>query len=62
MKNDEKIFLNFKFFSCAGVINMHEKHNKTMSDVKKVNENQLFITKKKWIQNQNLSKDGAYSN
>jgi hypothetical protein len=37
MKIDEKIFFNFRLFSCVGVINMQEKLNKTMSDVKKVN-------------------------
>jgi hypothetical protein len=36
MKNRQKIFFNLRLFSYAGVIETREKHNKTMSDVKKV--------------------------
>jgi hypothetical protein len=36
MKIDEKNIINFSLFSGAGMNNTREKHNKTMSDVKKV--------------------------
>jgi hypothetical protein len=37
MKNDEKIFFNFRLFSGAGMKNTQEKPFKTISDVKKMN-------------------------
>jgi hypothetical protein len=36
MKNDEKIFFDFRLFSGAGMNNMQETLAKTMSDVKKM--------------------------
>jgi hypothetical protein len=36
MKNEEKIFFNFRLFSGAGMNNTHEKPVKTISDVKEM--------------------------
>jgi hypothetical protein len=37
MKNDGKIFFDFRLFSGAGMNNTQEKPVKTISDVKKMN-------------------------
>jgi hypothetical protein len=45
MKNYEKIFLNFRLFSDAGMNNMQETLVKTISDVKEMHLTQCLITK-----------------
>jgi hypothetical protein len=45
MKHDEKIFFDLRLFSDAGMNNMQETSVKTISDVKKMLQTRLFITK-----------------
>jgi hypothetical protein len=62
MKNDEKIFFDFRLFSSAGMNNMQEKPVKTISDMKKMLQTRLFIMEMKLFQNQKMSRDGAEIN